>query len=409
MKRLIVIVAVLFWAVPALADGLTIKECYGLALKRSETIAIQAELIKETEGVMLQSLSTALPKVAFAYSQKWQDVKPNDTFGGSTPEARFTFTQPLFTGFKEFAAIGASKHLGKQREQELKRAKELLFTDVSDAFYLYLSYQEDLLVLEGTHKALEDRVAELTRRQGLGKSRLSEVASARAKLLRTESSMESVHGQQEAAGQLMEFLVGRSFDRLIEEEMVREDVKVEDLYIKADTRADVVAARESLMTYKNNVTAARSTFLPAITWGGNFYTKRGDVSEGNDWDTTLAVNVPLFNGLNDVGQLRQAKAQAVAADLKLSQVRRKALLEVRQAYTRWNATLRRVDALNKALEASDKNYALQLEDFQKSLVNNLDVLQALEDLQNARRDLVAGKADAYRAYGVLKVAVGEIN
>ncbi|MBF0331646.1 MAG: TolC family protein [Candidatus Omnitrophica bacterium] len=409
MKKMIGCIIFLFCAGVARAEGLTLRECYALTLKRSEAIAIQGELIKETEGLMLQSLSTALPKVAFAYSQKWQDARPNDTFGGSTPEAKFTFSQPLFTGFKEFAAISASKHLGKQRAQELKRAKELLFTDVSDAFYLYLSYQQDLEVLETTHKALEERVAELVKRQTIGKSRPSEVASAQSKLLKNEATTEGVRSQRETAGQLMEFLIGQTFDHLIEEDAARADMKPEDLYMKADGRADVVAARESVMAYKNNVTAARSTFLPSVTLGGNIYAKRGDAFEGNDWDTTLTVNVPLFSGLSDVGQLQQAKSQAIEADLRLSQMRRKALLEVRQAYTSWQSVIRRVDALAKALEASDKNYALQVDDFQKSLVNNLDVLQALEDLQSSRRDWVSAKAEAHRAYSTLKVSVGEID
>src|SRR3989339_147882 len=123
------------WTLAQNNSALTLKECYRLALERSEAVGIQKELIKETEGLMLQSLSTALPKVAFAYSEKWQDVRPNNTFEGSLQEGKFTFTQPLFTGFKEFAAIGASKHVGKQRAEELRRAQQLLFTDVSDAFY----------------------------------------------------------------------------------------------------------------------------------------------------------------------------------------------------------------------------------------------------------------------------------
>ncbi|MFH0754520.1 MAG: TolC family protein [Candidatus Omnitrophota bacterium] len=409
MKKFIFFMVIFCGTGLARAEGLTLRECYGLALKRSETVAIQSEVIKETEGLMLQSLSSALPKVGFAYSQKWQDVTSNDTMGGSTPEAKFTFTQPLFTGFKEFAAIRASKHLGKQRAEELKRAKELLFTDVSDAFYLYLSYQQDLEALEATHQALEERVEELTRRQLIGRSRLSEVSSARARLLKTEALIEGDCSQKEMAGQLMEFLIGQTFDHLIEEDMARVDMKPEDLYNKVDARSDVVAAQESFMVYKNNVTAARSLFWPSVTLSAAAYTKRPDAGEGNDWDVTLAVNLPIFNGLSDAGQVSQAKAQAVEADLKLSQVRRKALLEVRQAYTRLQFALRRLDALSRAVEASDKNYALQVEDFQKNLVNNLDVLQALEDLQGSRRDLVAGKADAHRAQDALKVAIGEVN
>ncbi|POO76361.1 hypothetical protein C1T30_43640, partial [Bacillus sp. MBGLi97] len=80
--------------------------------------------------------------------------------------------------------------LGRQREQELERARELLFTDVADAFYFYLDYQREQEVLEETRKILLDRVEELKKRQAIGKSRPSEVASAEAKLRRNEAALQ---------------------------------------------------------------------------------------------------------------------------------------------------------------------------------------------------------------------------
>ncbi|MBF0593486.1 MAG: TolC family protein [Candidatus Omnitrophica bacterium] len=401
--------SVLWMTSLAMAQGapLTLKDCYKLALVRSESIGIQKELIKETEGLMLQSLSTALPKVAFAYSEKWQDLRPNDRFGGYQPEAKFTFTQPLFTGFKEFAAIKASKHIGKQRDAELKRAEQLLFTDVSDAFYLYLSYQEDLKVQQEILMALTDRVAELKKREALGKSRTSEVASAEAKQLLTEAGIEASRGQRDVAAQLLEFLIGQPIGQLAVDPLPEGPTDLESLVGKVDERLDVVAARESLESFKNNITVARSSFFPTVALAGNSYVKRTDANEGNDWDVMLNVNVPLFNGFNDVGLVRQARAQANEADLKLSLARRSAILEIRNAFTRYEAARRNALALSKAVIASDKNYQLQFDDFQKNLVNNLDVLQALEDLQSVRRSNVAAATDFNRAFWFLKVATGE--
>ncbi|MBF0569852.1 MAG: TolC family protein [Candidatus Omnitrophica bacterium] len=409
MKKLLLFVFLVFCAASVrAADSLTLKECYDLALKRSETIGIQKELIRETEGLILQSLGTALPKVAFAYSQKWQDEGKQQINGGYAPEAKFTLTQPLFTGFKEFAAIGASKHVGKQRQAELQRARELLFTDVSDAFYLYLSYQEDEATVQGIAKAAEDRLAELKKREAIGRSRTSEVASADAQLKRTEALLESVRAQREVAGQLLEFLIGRSVDQLKDGDLPEEKGSLDELAGKIDQRADVVAARESFESFKNNVTAARSAFFPSVSIGGNAYTKRSDTYEGNDWDTTLTVSVPIFNGTTDIGSYAQAKAQKNEADLRLSLVRRQALLDLKSAYTKWQAAGRTLLALQKALDASEKNYQLQQEDFNHSLVNNLDVLQALQDLESVRRDYVAAKSNAKRAYWNLKVATGDI-
>ena len=394
--------------VPTAGDGLTLRECYALALKRSETIAIQKEYVKETEGQLLQAFSAALPRVAFAYSEKWQDITHNNTFGGASPEGKFTFTQPLFSGFMEFAAIAATRHLGKQRQLELKRARELLFTDVADAFYLYASYQDSLDVLELTHKALLDRVDELKRREAIGRSRSSEVASALAKLYSNEAAMEGVRGQKSLTGELVEFLIGRTFEKLSPEDLPSKDVPAEELYPKAAARADVQAARENLELFRNNVTVMRAQFFPTVTLSGNSYTKRLDANEGNDWDATLAVNVPLFNGLNDFGQVNQARAQFHEADFQLSRATRQALLEIRNAYTRLLSARERFKALDRAVDGYEKNYELQAQDFQKSLVSNLDVLQAIQDLQGARSDRVTGKTDEQRAYWNLKVATGEV-
>jgi outer membrane protein TolC len=283
-----------------------------------------------------------------------------------------------------------------------------LFTDVSDAFYLYLSFQKDLEILDETRQALSQRVEELDKRQRIGKSRLSETASTRSRLLRTEALIESARGMKEVSSQLLEFLIGQTFDRLVEEDLPADTIDAAQLLLKVDKRADVIAAQESFAAYKNNITVARSTFLPSVILNGNAYTKRADAYEGNGWDATVGVNVPLFNGFNNVGQLKQAKAQAQEAYFQLSLDKRNAIREIRTAYSQWDANQRRVKALDLAVAAAGENYKLQVDDFARSLVNNLDVLQALEDLQSIRGDQVSALADLYRSYWALKVAAGDI-
>jgi outer membrane protein len=410
---ILLVLSALAIASPAFAAeesrALTLRDCYTLALEQSETLGIQKERIKETEGQMLQALSTALPKVAFVYSQEWKDQQDHRTFGGSESGAAFTFTQPLFTGFKEFAAIRGSKHVGKQRKAELKRAMQLLFTDVSDAFFLYMSLQENEALLQDTRKALYERLAELKKRELIGRSRLSEVASAESKLQTNEAALEVARSARDVAGRLVEFLIGRPFDQLIDEGDPQMNMTEEEAYRKVDHRPDVEAASESLEAYKQNVTVARSGFFPSVSLGGNSYAKRPDANEGNDWDVMLSVNVPIFNGTYDVGQVQQAKAQMREAELQLSYVRRSGLMEVKNDFARWQANGRQVAAFDKAVMASEKNYRLQVADFEKNLVNNLDVLQALEDLQNVRQSLVAAKAVERRSYWALKVATGDVS
>ena len=389
---------------------LTLIDCYRLALKQSETIAIKQELIKEQEGRFLVAFSTMMPKVTYVWTQKREDGNPRPSFPlDGTPEGKFVFKQPLFTGFKEFAAMAGSKAETRQREQEKVRAKQLLFTDVSDAFYFYLSYQEDIDAVMTTRQALMDRTKELHKREELGRSRASEVASAEAKLSRVEADWELAVSQKEIARQLLEFLTGQTIGQISDEEIAPEILSSQDaLLAKVDKRPDVIASREAWNISKNQTGAAKSKFFPAVSLEGDYYTKRVGAYDGIDWDMTLRVEAPVFQGGEYIGNYKIAKSQERQAELQFQQKRRSAVLEIQNAYTKYESSIRRRQALEKAYLAAEKNFNLQSEDYKLNLVNNLDVLTAIEDWQGTRRIFIASKNESKRSYWQFKLTIGEI-
>ncbi len=416
-KAVCVLAALVFFAgAAARADeaplsDLTLNNAYQLALARSETIAIQKEVIKEAEGRFLQSLNTVLPQVSFMDSEERQDAPGHGSSQRRyVPERKFVFTQPLFSGFKEFAGIAASKAERKQRRQELVRARQLLFTDVSDAFYLLKSYQEDLQAVQDIHQALGDRIAELKKRESLGRSRASEVASAEAKFYQTEAQMELVQAQGDVARELMEFLTGQRIASLAPRDVVLDQFPPQDAYVaKAISRSDVQAAQQAALVAQKKIIIARAGYFPTVNVTGNDYLKRVGASSGVDWDITLNVTVPLFTGTQTAGDLKQAKALAKEAELALSRAKRQAVLDIQNGYTKLVQDQKQTAAFQKAVDAAQKNYDLQAADYRNSLVNNLDVLQALADLETVRRGYIAVKNETQRFYWGLKVATGDLS
>jgi len=400
--------------VQSVSEPLTVQDCYRLALKQSEKVAIQQQMIKEAEARFQQSLGGILPHTTFESSNKRQNGSNSSNFSLSEiPENKFIFSQPLFSGFKDFAGMGASRAERRQRTQETRRAQELLFTDVSDAFYLFLSYQEDIAALETTQNALSGRIEELNKRVQLGRSRSSEVSSAEVLLNRNEAEIELVRSQMDVSRQLLEFLTGQTIEKVRDsddEELMKEfSLGKQDRYVnQSDQRADVLAAKEALTAAQKKITVARSGWWPSAGLDGDYYTKRVGNSSDITWDFTFKVDVPIFDGGETFGLVREAQAQAKEAELRLQQTQRNALLEIQNALTRFETALKRRNALQKALTAAEKNYQLQKEDYQKSLVNNLDVLQSLQDLQSVQRDFITANFDAKRMYWNLQVAAGEI-
>ncbi len=395
----------------AAEERLTLQQCYQLALKQSEKVALQKELIEEAKAHFLQAVSGMLPDLAFEYSEQYQHGPGGSNFTlREAPEGKFTASQSLFAGFKEIAAVKAGKAERRQRELELRRARQILFTDVSDAFYQFLSYQQEMAALDTTKTALNERLQELGKRVELGRSRPSEVASAEAQLRHIESDWELLFSEQEIFRQLLEFLTGGTVYAVADED--QEEIKLdgEEYFIsKAGGRPDVLAAKEAVTVANSLVAVERAELLPKATLDANYYTKRVGNAKSVDWDVTPKVEVAILNGTETIGAVKLARSQANAAAIQLQLAERNARLEILNAYTRLKALQTRNKALEKALAAAEKSYNLQLEDYGLNLVNNLEVLQALADLQDRRREFIATNSELKRALWNLKVAIGEID
>ncbi len=389
---------------------LTLADCYALALQQSETIAIKREQLAETEARFQQAFSNILPRLDFVSTDKKQDS--NGTGGQFTltyiPERKFSMSQPLFSGFKEFAAMSGAKAEKQQRVFERIRAEHLLLTDVADAFYLLFEQREDLKVLKTIREALLKRIQDLKQREEIGRSRPSEVTAAQAQLERVEADIELIKGQEVTARELLEFLTGTPIDQISEAMAGLPNLPPESNYVnKAGTRPDVRAAEEAVHASEKQITYAKGDYWPNASLQGNYYTQRAGVLQGIDWDALLLIDVPLFQGGATKGKVRESKAKLNEARLQRRQLERAAVQEIRDAYARVQSAINRTFPLEKALKAAEKSHESQVRDYRHNLVNNLEVLSSLQNLRDVKRDFIRAGFEVKRLYWRLRTAAGE--
>ena len=399
------------WAGDSKGKGLTLKDCYQLALKQSEEISLRQELITETEARFQQSLSGILPRVSFSSVDKRQDGAGDSPFTRKyLPERKFVFSQPLFSGFKEFAAMRGAKVEKRQREQLKVRAEQLLLVDVSDAYHILLEQREDLRVLDSIRQTLRDRLKELEGREKLGRSRSSELVAAQAQLYRVEAEWELAQSREVVASQLLEFLTGLdAVGDLAGPGPALPVAGSREAYLaKAVARPDVKAAEQAVEIARLQVKVARAKFFPTVGADGNYYVDRSGSAKEVAWDASLKVDVPIFQGGSAAGASKEAESGARQAEILLSQARRKAAREIRDAYVQYDTALARARALTKALEATEESYQLQVEEYRRNLVSNLEVLATVQTLQDARRELIHVLYEAHRFYWRLRVTAGNL-
>lgn len=412
------LVSLLSAAVAEEPAALTLQEAYRLALAHSEDVAAQAELIEEAEGHFYRALGGILPKVHYVITEFRQDTpEASSSESGATsnllrdrtPQQRFTLSQPLFSGFKEFAAMQSTGAEKKQRRHEKKRAEELLFVDVSEAFYGWLQAQKDLEIVEEIRTLLNERVRELRGRADIGRSRESEIQTALVDLRLAGADREEVAQAVLVWRHLLEFYIGRPLTTpLLDEELPKTFLAPPLNYAAAvKNRSDVMAAKETYVVTDKNVGVATAGLFPSVSLDGNYYTERVGVQKDIEWDVLFTIDIPIFEGTEVIGDIKSAAAQRGAAKQALSKAEREAARDAEDSYLEWRTALRREKVLQAAMLAAKENGRFQIEEYRNSLVNNLEVLQALRLQEDTARRWNQARYEAKRNYWKFKIARGE--
>ncbi len=370
------------------AEALTLDEYFAAALKRSEVVATQGELIRQAEEHYKQADAALYPTVNGVASYTRQDPVPaGESSTSNSPNrqslAKLTATQPLFRGFREFAALRQTQALLGAQNQDYLGARMQLFKDVTQNFYTVLSIEQDLKNLDEEINQNLDREKELNSRVRIGRSRIGEVLSVQSTISTLRAQVEQLQGQLGTAREAFAFLSGLAATTpLRDTEAMPADLEPLDNYLaRLELRPDVVASRQRLSAAQENTKVARGAHLPSLDLNANRYLERTGNLKDSSWDVGIALTVPIYAGGLLQSRVSEAVSQRTQAELNASQVSRQAEQEIRSSYQSVVFDRSQLEALEKATDSARKNYEAQRRDYRLGLVTNLDVLQALTAFQ----------------------------
>lgn len=401
-------------------SALTLSQCYEMALKQSESLQIQGEAIYQFGQRVKESLSAILPKADFLYTEFWQDTSGTDASAGGVgstlnrgerPEAKIQLKQPLFSGFREFQALKGFQSEKKRQELILMRSRLLLYEDVANAFYLVLKLERDLENTRDVLKLTQDRIKELDARVKLGKSRRSELLSSQSQLASLEGQEEVLKGQVAVAREVLQELTGENVrSKILADEIpaVQPAGPLGEVLAKGEKRTDLRALAQDLETKKLGLKLAQGALYPTASLLGNYYMKRVGFQEAIDWDLQLSVDLPLFQGGANLAGIRLKDSQVRQAQWEYRRAKRSIESALRRSYINLATALAQLTAFQDAHQKAGESYRMQVEEYRYGLVNNLDVLEALKTLQEAKKNLDSTLIQTKLNYLALQVAVEDV-
>jgi outer membrane protein TolC len=426
LKRVIFVLVFLphtLWAAPFSLD-----DCYKLTLENSESLKIKDQQLKIAEANYKEALSTLYPQISYEINHTRRDNSnfgrvnkgrvtvddPSTPIGGSggilgrTQSAGLlTLTQPVFSGFREYLLSEAAKKDSSVIALQNIRARELLYQDVADLFYQIIYTENDLKVLEQSRKTLSARVGDLQEFIKLGKSRESEVIAANSELADLETSRVQSKGLIQVSKELLAFLTALPSDELfLENKITIEPLESLDHYLSvAHERSDVEAGKTQVEAEELRLKAAHRERWPQVDLSANAYTW-DDPDRNRDWDMYLLMTVPIFDWGRIAARTEAEEAKVKSANLGNLEKIRTIERDVRVAYANVAVVKEQIASLNKLRSAAKKNYDLQKEDYSNGVVTNLDVLQAIRQIQDTERRLIDAEEKYQSNLVALKVAAG---
>lgn len=403
----------------------TLDEALRSALNKNESVGQSREKVVQAEERLDQAKSGPQPTISFEAQHLIQPELRDPLYREFSPAqqttANFSLKQPLFRGFREFAALRRQRDLVDAEKANEQTSLAGLYEQVATSFYEILSYEQDLKNLEDQRRLYAERVKNLQARAARGESARNEPLTAQSTEAVTEAEIMVVRTKLKAARENFQILSGLAADTpladgtVVEEDSLGRVQKLEHYLAAAKNRPDVEAALKNAEAAAEDVKIAKGQHWPTLDLVGNYYVKRppGFFNE-LDWDVQFKLSVPLYEGGLRVSQTAEAASAKRSADLTLAKVRRSAESEIRTLHETLMIRINHLKALRRATELSKRNSEILERDFRRGLSRNIDVQAALAEYGVARRNLdqarFAARLDLvrlHRAANILPPAIKE--
>jgi outer membrane protein TolC len=397
----------------ALAKEVSLREAYQTSIERTQSVAIQESRKAQTREQVNQAQGSLFPTIALNSNYLRQDT--GDTSGADGVSAfrnpdqyttRVTLTQPIFRGLRDFAGMSMARSQLQAQESNTEQAKLNLYSTVAQSYYNVLAAEQDIVNLETIIKLTRDRIRELQAQSRIGRSRKGDVLFAQSQLATLDAQIDAARAQLDQARTQFQLVTGLPKEsQLTHNVVIPSQLSDLDFYLnRIEGRPDIRSFQQQLEATEKSVSVARGNHLPSIDFTGNYYLQRSGVLANSKWDLGVALSIPIFQGGVVQAQVRQALARTQEQELVLQQARREAQAQLISSHRLVRAGLEQIHALSQSFEIAEKNYREQVRDYGLGLVRNLEVLQALNSLQDTKRSLDRVKYQTLSAWALLETA-----
>ena len=317
---------------------------------------------------------------------------------------------PVYSGGAVRNGIAAAEQRIEAGQADLRNSESTLFSQVVAAYIDVLRTEALVGLAANNVTVLRTNLEATSDRFQIGDLTITDVAQSRSRLALAEGDLQRAEANLIAARETYIRLVGHA-PGVLEAPPPLPGLPgtVDEAIIAAlEDNPNLIAAKELAKAAGFDTKVAGSGRLPTVNLFVNgdysdFFGTLGGPVSGNFAQSESTANagvrltIPLFQGGLPAARQRQAGARESAALEDAIAAERQVIAETRSTYSNWQAANGEIKSAQAAVEAAE----LSLEGVraENSIGNRqiLDVLNAEQELLNARAQLVTARRNAYVA------------
>lgn len=327
--------------------------------------------------------------------------------------ASLALSQSIYNGGKVPAAISKAENTVAAQRANLLSTEQAVLLDAVNV-YTTVYRAEAILSLNISNEQVLFRQLEATQdRFEVGEITRTDVHQAEARLAKATAGRIQAEGDLVAARAAYRNVVGKVPEDLAAPTALENlpDGVEAAVRLAIANNPGVVTAEFTERAALDNITAVRGELLPSVSFTGAASKSLNSSGEGTRVDTLSAkitVSLPLYQSGSVYSRLRQARHSAAQSRRLVEQARRDATETVTQAWEDLQTSRAQIDSFQAQIRAAE----VALEGVQREAAVGsrtvLDVLDAEQELLDAKVNLVGAERTEIVARFNLKSAVGEL-
>ncbi|MDQ7798765.1 MAG: TolC family protein [Candidatus Edwardsbacteria bacterium] len=405
---------------------LTVEQCVEMALKQSPDM-VRAQSSLTIAGAGLQtSVSGILPHInaSSSYGQSGPattyDAFYNAVEGGKNESYRTSLSaSQSVVNLSQWADILGSYRSRQAAKSGYQQAMASLVYNVKAAYYNLVKLQKAMEVAEASVKQSEEQSKQAKLMYQLGSISQADMLKIQVRLMQSKIDLLNAQSAQLTGRQTIANILGLAGEVRVGSEVAFPDTTQQAYTIESlddktiESNPGYLSAQKNHQAKKSSAWAAYLSKLPSLSFSYSYgysdsmqFTNSDSWNAHDYWNASLALSWNIFDGTASMARIRQARAQARAAEADMISARQSVYSELKQAQIGLKTAKEAVALVGDLLQQASEDYRLTNEKYKLGSASVLDLLTSQLTYNQAQQQATNALCEYYLAEARTAKALG---